>query len=107
MKEYKPTTNKLNKSRLIKVGLIGVFSLLLIQGVSWGFMLYILKGIQSGLYDLKIESISIILGKYLDILGAVNVVAGIGTIITAIIARYGLREMTGNLSREGESCGEN
>lgn len=100
-REHKPTTNRLMNSRVIKVGLIGILCLMVIQGISWGIVWWIVRQMAAGGFDLSPESgYAPILLQLVEILGGVSVVAAIGTIVTALIARYGLRESTGNLAQQ-------
>ena len=85
--------HKLSSSRLLKLVLIGIISLLGIKLIFFGFSIWITTLISNEINDVKITS-------YLKILEALNVsISGaIATIITAAIARYGIREATKNLT---------
>ena len=92
MKDFKETTHKLGKSRIIKVGLIGLICLMSIQGAAFFLMYKAFQAIPEAT-ELELQAVE----SYIAILGSINIVGAVGTIITAIIARYGFREMTGNM----------
>ena len=111
--EYKDTTSKLWKSRLIKFSLIAIGCLMIIWGYSQVMIYWIMNGIATGLWDMTIESVSVAVADTLHDYRVVSVITAIATITTAVIARYGIRETTGNLGagmigrQEGAECGEN
>lgn len=86
-------SNKISSSRLLKLVLIGIISLLGMKLIFFSFSIWITILISNEVDPIKITS-------YLKILEALSVtVAGaIATIITAAIARYGLREATKNIT---------
>ena len=95
MPEYKPTTNKLLSSRLIKFSLIGIGVLFALRTVSFIITVWILMLVKDLTAEdqFKIEAFL----KIADLI-AIPVAGAIATIITAIIARYGLRESSGNIA---------
>ena len=95
--DYKTTTNKLGSSRLLKLTLIGIGTLLFVKLLSYlmiGWIIYLTST------NIELEKVRI----YLNIIDILNVpVAGaIATIITAIIARYGVRESLTHLTKPVE-----
>ena len=92
---YNTTSNRLFSSRIIKFALIGILALLLVKGVNLYLYHWVTNLIISGAF----EDANISEGILLKILSMVDVgiVGGISTIVTAVIARYGLRESTGNI----------
>jgi len=90
--EYKPTTNKLTESRMIKFALIGIAVLLVVQIIAYGFSWWVAQQI----IEAEPEKVAA-LQRIAEILLGIPGGGGIATIITAVVARYGLREATGNL----------
>lgn len=89
---------KLLNSRIIKFSLISIGVVLFIKILSLGIILYIVEGLKQGTFPMELKDI------LLRIVEVVNVssIGAIGTIATAVIARYGIREATGNLSSNGK-----
>jgi hypothetical protein len=99
--DYKETTNRLGNSRIIKIAIIGVSVLLLIRGLSYILAMWVVRQIVM-IDQTAVEKI-IALQRIAELLLGVSVVGAIGTIITAVIARYGAREATRNI---GEGLGK-
>lgn len=92
---YKETTNKLGTSRIIKFALIGIGILLFLRMVSFGltsWLIVLVKDLDYG-EQFKVDAYL----RIVDLL-TVPVSGAIATIITAVIARYGLREASGNVA---------
>ena len=92
--DFKPTTNKLGSSRLLKLALIGIGVLLFIKILSYimiGYVIYL----TSNNTDTEIIRV------YSTIIDTLNIsiATAISSIIVAIVARYGLRESTINLKK--------
>lgn len=103
--KHNPTTNKIFSSRIIKFALIGIFCLMVIKGVNLWLYTWITNMVASGIF-MENEVSEEILLKILGILD-IGIVGGITTIVTAVIARYGLRESTGNIGAGMQSMGGN
>ena len=92
---YKQTTNKLFQSRLIKFAIIGIVFLVLLRIISFimtAWLVLIIQNLEQT-EEFKIDALI----RIADLL-AIPVAGSIATIVTAIIARYGLRESSGNIA---------
>jgi hypothetical protein len=94
MTPWPPTTNRLDSSRLIKVGLIGVGALLVIYFGNSILIAWIAWRIMHGASAEELDGV-------VTALNTGTLAAGVTTIVTAVIARYGLREVTQNLRGGG------
>ena len=91
---FKKTTNKLRESRLIKFALIGICIILFLKVLSLALSFYIIVNLNNkGFPGVSENTINMIIGS-LNVKGT----GAIATITTAIIARYGFRESTGNIA---------
>ena len=87
---------KLNTSRILKYTLIVIFTLSILWLISTSVITTLtLKALEVGVDDNVMNMIEVI-SEYIkmDIAGA------IGTIATAVIARYGLREVSANIAKK-------
>ena len=87
---------KLNTSRILKYTLIVIFTLSTLWLISTSVITTLtLKALEIGVDDNVMNMIEVI-SEYIkmDIAGA------IGTIATAVIARYGLREVSANIAKK-------
>lgn len=82
----------LKESRIIRVALIGVISLLILWLMSYSLILILIILISKTIDENKIEAYI----KIIEIM-KIPVAGSIATIVTAVIARYGLREATKNI----------
>ncbi len=92
--DFKETTNKLSSSRLLKLTLIGIGTLLFIKLMSYTLIAWIIYLSTSALNAEVVEAY----GKIIDIIN-VPIATGISAIIVAIISRYGIREGMSHLSK--------
>lgn len=92
---YKQTTNKLFQSRLIKFAFIGIVFLVLLRLLSFIMTAWLVLIIQNLEQTEEFKMDALI--RIADLL-AIPVAGSIATIVTAIIARYGLRESSGNIA---------
>lgn len=84
---------RLGSSRLLKYSLIIIFVLAILWLISTGIITILtLKAMEVGVSDNVMTMVEII-SEYLKI----DVAAAIGTIATAVVARYGIREATANI----------
>lgn len=84
---------RLGTSRLLKYSLIIIFVLAILWLISTGIITILtLKAMEVGVSDSVMTMVEII-SEYLKI----DVAAAIGTIATAVVARYGIREATANI----------
>lgn len=93
--KYKATTNKLFNSRIIKFSIFGILILLFLKIISFAmtsWLIILINNIEPE-YEFKINAFL----KIVDLL-TVPISGAIATIITAVIARYGLREASGNVA---------
>lgn len=91
--DFKSTTNKLKASRIIKFALMSILAIMLIKGIAYGISFWILLTLKNSGFGEGSETIIL---KILEVLD-VQAVPAIGTISTAVIARYAFRESTGNI----------
>lgn len=87
---------KLNTSRILKYTLIVIFTLSILWLISTSVITTLtLRALEIGVDDNVMNMIEVI-SEYIkmDIAGA------IGTIATAVIARYGLREVSANIAKK-------
>lgn len=87
---------KLNTSRILKYTLIVIFTLSILWLISTSVITTLtLRALEVGVDDNVMNMIEVI-SEYIkmDIAGA------IGTIATAVIARYGLREVSANIAKK-------
>lgn len=101
--EYPSTTHRLTDSRMIKVALIGVATLMLVQAAAYGFALWVTRQIVLMAPEATVKITA--LQRIAELLLGVSAIGAIGTIITAVIARYGAREATRNIG-EGMAAKE-
>lgn len=99
--EYKPTTSRLFQSRIIKFALIGIAVVLAVDLVAKALILWISWKLSAGGFSGVDESIIL---KILEVLD-VKSIGAVGTITTTVIARYAVRESTGNIAA-GLSAGK-
>ena len=95
MMHYKETSNKLSSSRVIKFSLIGIITLIVLRFISFGLTSWLIVLIDrtEPQYIYKIDAFL----KLADLL-SIPIAAAIATVVTAVVARYGLREATGNVA---------
>jgi len=85
--EYKQTSNKLGSSRLLKLTLIGVISLLGIKLLSYGIIVWVVLLTSKEIDIQKIQVYSTIIDSL-----NISISGSIAAMVGAVIARYGLRE---------------
>jgi len=90
--DYKPTTNRLGDSRIIKFAVIGIAAIIIVQIAAYGIGVWVTR-----LLSVAEENRITALQRVAEILFGIPGSAGIAGIVTAVIARYGLREATGNI----------
>lgn len=91
-----PLRGKIKTSRLLKYSLIIVFMLAFLWLISTSIISYLtIKSMEVGV-DENVRNMIEIVCSYIKI----DVSAAIGTITTAVIARYGLREISANISKK-------
>ena len=88
---------KIMESRLIKVSMIALLLLFVIKIISFGMIAWLANMI--GSESLSTDQV-FALSKLADLL-SVNISTATLAIITALIARYGAREATSNLNKNG------
>jgi len=92
--DFKQTTNKLGSSRLLKLALIGIGTLLFIKIMSYTLIAWIIFLSSSSVDPKTVEAY----GKIVDVID-VPISTGISAIVVAIIGRYGFRESAQHFAR--------
>lgn len=87
---------KLNTSRILKYTLIVIFTLSILWLISTSVITTLtLRALEIGVDDNVMNMIEVI-SEYIKM----DVAGAIGTIATAVIARYGLREVSANIAKK-------
>jgi len=91
-------SKKISSSRLLRLVLVGIITLLGIKIIYFGFSVWVIRLIEVETSENKVSQYI----RILDIM-SVSISGAIATIITAAIARYGLREATRNITLPGHN----
>ena len=97
--KHEPTTNKLFSSRILKFSLITIFILFLTRLISF-FMIACVMVLVNRLSTADQYKADVFL-KIAELLN-IPIAGAIATVSTAVIARYGLREVAESASSKGE-----